>query len=838
MVKSLPKIILVLTLIFSSFLMFNTVNNGTSNNDYTQEISFRSSNKLIDNDLLISEFKTTPYEPSFGSKAARTGAQSFVVLLVHFSDYVTPRWTPAEHEDIMQTIDDYWFNATNDLMWIDWAVEGWYDLGNNLAHYAHLTAGGSLDLDVNWNTIATEAVALADGDVDFSAFDNIIIMLSNVWWRGVSTLGTKIAINTAEGSFNREATLVAERDGDTEEAVWGRVAHEMGHCFLLQHTHGNSAVKNYASHYSLMARAYPSACNIYTQLIDNHAGWFDAPTNEEVIAAGQSLSFQVRPRHLDTTLDVQALKVPFSATKYYRVEVIEQKSEDAWLPDEGVLIYLVDEGDPTNDQCTDMDSTPLSTDPDYLDCLYDVGQTFTDATNDITISIDSFSFDGYGITVTNDAGGTIDLMINEWGDPPGSPGPYESIDIYIDNPVNGWDWYRYNDGNGHNPVGNGDDPLLNHENRLYAKIHNIGDTDASDVIVKFYENTPIGAGASGSWTLIDTLTGLYVTKGTTQDVFVPWTPTYAVSPTDTGILDMHSCVRVVIDSHPLEDTWGNNDAQENIDFFEVTTGTPMLELMYPAATYGAVSKEFTIVNPWKETKEIHINVLGVTGGWTVTGNGIGEFHTFSSNEAKVFNIQITPNPDARITDSVQADLVASTNVMYENENGTFDGDMHLTPFGGVSFSATIMYRSTLNIDATIRDENNFLIKGELNFLDSIPQQSLPEADGDRMVYLLVEEVNTGDISDATVVVDPYGDFQLEVIGKPGLFAINAYYAGTGIITSSASVTLMVDLNASSVWTSTTTFGGFIPGFTFIIAITGILPICVIVIVKRKRKLAT
>ncbi|MHA1245312.1 MAG: hypothetical protein ACTSP7_12175 [Candidatus Heimdallarchaeota archaeon] len=662
MVKSLVKITIIITLIFSSFLIYNNANYTTSIYNTQQEINFGNSSTIIDDDIMISDFKVTPYEENIGSQAARTGPQSYVVLLVHFSDYTTPRWTKAEHEDIMQTIDDYWVNASNGLMSIDWAVEGWYDLGNNLAHYAHFSSG-SLVLDVNWHTIANEAVALADGDVDFAAFDNIIIMLSNVNWRGVSTLGTKIAINTAEGSFNREATLVAERDADTEQAVWGRVAHEMGHCFLLQHTHGNSATKNYASYYSLMARAYPSACNIYTMLIDNHAGWFDAPTNQEVIASGQSLQYHVRPRHLDYTLDIQALKIPLSATKYYRVEVCEQESEDAWLPDEGVLIYLVDEGDPTNDQCTDEDSTPGSTvnPPDYFDCLYDVGQTFTDVANDITITIDDFSFDGYDITVTNDAGGTVDLMINEWGDPPGSPGPYESIDIYIDNPVNGWGWFRYNDGDGHNPVGNGDDPLLNHENRLYAKINNIGDADANDVTVKFYENTPIGAGASGTWNLIDTITGLYVVKGTTQDVYVPWTPTHTVSPTDTGIMDMHSCVKVVIENHILEDNTGNNDAQENIDFFEIASGSPMPGMIYADATYGTVSKEFTIVNPWKETKEIHINVLGVTNDWIVTGNGIGEFHTFGPNEAKVFNIEITPGPDARITDSVQADLVASTN---------------------------------------------------------------------------------------------------------------------------------------------------------------------------------
>ncbi len=839
MKKSLPKIIMVLTLIFSSFLMFNTVNNTISYNNSIQEISFSSPNKIVQNDMLISDFKVTPIEKDFETQSARTGPQSYIVLLCYFSDYATPRWTKAEHEDIMQTIDDYWVNATRGLMSIDWAVEGWYDLGNNLAHYAHLD-DGALDLDVNWHDIVDDAVALADPDVNFAAYDNIIIMLSTVWWRGVSTLGTKVAIDTDEGSFNREATLVSERDPEDIEEVWGRVCHEMGHCFLLRHTHGSGGTtqKNYASYYSLMARAYPSACSVYTQVIDDYAGWFDQAINQVVIAGGGGGSYHVRPRHLDAVGgDILALKVEISSTKYYRVEVCEQKSEDAWLPDEGVLIYLVDEGANDNDECSDMDSTPGSDANavvDLQDCLYDVGQTFTDAGNGITISIDDFSFDGYDITVTNSAGGTPDLMINEWGDPPGYPGPWESIDIYVDSPINGWGWFRHNDGDGHNPVGNGDDPLLNYENRLYAKISNIGDADASGVEVKFYENTPIGAGASGTWSLIDTVTGLTIVKGTTQEVYVDWTPEYDVEPTDTGIMDMHSCVKVVITNHILEDNTGNNDAQENIDFFEVTAGgAPVPILFNPEAVYGPVSKEFTVVNPWKETKEIHINILGVTEGWNVTGNGIGEFHTFGPNEAKAFNIEITPGPNARPTDTIQADLVASTNVIYDSDDNTFVGDMHLTPFGGVTLTATIMYRSSLNIDATIRDENFFTIIGELSYLEDVPQQYMPQAEGDRTVFLIIKETITGERTDANVVTDPYGDFQLEVSGKTGIYAINAYYAGTGYITCSASVTLMVDLNATSVWTSTR--AGLFPGFTFYITLSGIVSLCVVIVLARKRK---
>jgi len=159
--------------------------------------------------------------------------------------------------------------------------------------------------------------------------------------------------------------------------------------------------------------------------------------------------------------------------------------------------------------------------------------------------------------------------------------------------------------------------------------------------------------------------------------------------------------------------------------------------------------------------------------------------------------------------------------------------MHLTPFGGVTLTATIMYRSYLNIDAAIRNENTFNILGQLSYLEDVPQQHLPQAEGDRTVYIIVEEVNTGEKAATTVESDSYGDFELEATGKTGLFAINAYFTGTGFVTSAASVTLMVDLNESKVWTSTTT--NLFPGFTFYIAISGLLPIGVFAIVKRKRK---
>lgn len=58
--KSLPKIIMIIVLIFSSFLMFNNVSYTTSANNTDQEISFSSPNKIIDNELVMTDFQVTP----------------------------------------------------------------------------------------------------------------------------------------------------------------------------------------------------------------------------------------------------------------------------------------------------------------------------------------------------------------------------------------------------------------------------------------------------------------------------------------------------------------------------------------------------------------------------------------------------------------------------------------------------------------------------------------------------------------------------------------------------------------------------------------------------------
>ena len=75
-------------------------------------------------------------------------------------------------------------------------------------------------------------------------------------------------------------------------------------------------------------------------------------------------------------------------------------------------------------------------------------------------------------------------MITPWGAP-----PYSTPDIWLDSERNGWDVYRYTDGAG-NPTGQGDDAWVNHDNRVYVRVHNLGPGLATDVRVQVYINSP------------------------------------------------------------------------------------------------------------------------------------------------------------------------------------------------------------------------------------------------------------------------------------------------------------------------------------------------------------
>ena len=109
----------------------------------------------------------------------------------------------------------------------------------------------------------------------------------------------------------------------------------------------------------------------------------------------------------------------------------------------------------------------------------------------------------YSISVRRDAMPRPDVMIRPWLSPPLNT--WETTDIWVDGSCNGYSPVTFMYG-AYTPPGdsaslgysNGDSPCANHENRVYARVRNIGNDSAANVVVHFQVTDPLGVGMNGS----------------------------------------------------------------------------------------------------------------------------------------------------------------------------------------------------------------------------------------------------------------------------------------------------------------------------------------------------
>ena len=240
----------------------------------------------------------------------------------------------------------------------------------------------------------------------------------------------------------------------------------------------------------------------------------------------------------------------------------------------------------------------------------------------------------------------VDCYIQPWGAP-----PYQTPDIWTDN-----------NGNGIQECG---EPSLGISNRLWARIHNIGTTTATNVLVKFYyapysigyphtHFKQIGAPVSipmpitgGTSIVIETAWDL---SNLSEDNGGLWP--YPIASFD------HFCVRVVIDC-AADVNPGNNAAQNNF------TAVPCSECGF----------NFIIVNPTEEQVSASLITSDLPKGWSmsITAPGIKNIHEFglAPHETKLAKLRLFhPEDQDKMNRDVDVGL-------------TLDGDL----VGGVTFRA-------------------------------------------------------------------------------------------------------------------------------------------------------
>lgn len=551
-----------------------------------------------------------------------TGPQGVIVMRVYFNDYAaTTRYTLAQVEGMFTDLDKLWQNISYGDMSIDYQVTDLYQLPENRDAYIDdggdvgtcaETSGGDLSCGEKFWNVLRDAIDNAPGTLDWSDIQAVMVVMAETdatqFHRGQGSSSCNLHMGAGGPIANVGCAIFSENPTESDRQVWGRWAHEIGHAFQQA---GPAHPSNYNSEFELMDSNYPGQIGTYEkQSHVGYPGWMPedkyqtftpncsvGPDPCTGVGGGTAYLWAMEYDPLDKP-NKQAAIAYITDNLYYMISVRRRVNGDELnggfplgIPDEGVLIERVEQG---ASQVVTIQGNPTRND------LWHQLETYTNASDGIIIGVGKMvDADNYEVRIAYDQEMSFqpDVMLYPWTSPPGNT--WETTDIWVDSPVNGYGTYRYgiwNDLDG-NPVprGNGDDPALGLVNRLYARVRNIGGAPASDVVVNFEITDPPGLGIAGAlgWAPLGEVKSATfpdlanIDPGEFVDVYLEWTPNFAppADGTDAGSFAYHTCLRVTLDHVVNETVFGNQDGdmeQENIFYFEVPESTD------PAPAYDAL----------------------------------------------------------------------------------------------------------------------------------------------------------------------------------------------------------------------------------------------------------
>ena len=493
----------------------------------------------------------------------------------------TRRANPQEWADILNTqVNSFYLSATYGLTSFRFEVpagldpDGWIDMP-----WEHGTEFFGVS-DV------AEVLAVADAQgADLTGFDRVLVIGNSPTFFGQAptyfvpyqvSLGVETTINE-DGIEKRvrfmHPSIVWEWDGgvdaNTYDPVTHVVAHELGHGLGLKTHYGSDVWLDYTTSkaadlgiFSVMAandRQPPShflgwskkdrswlPANRVVRLIEPNVG--DRPTTvllaplEETPAAA----------NVAQLIELPTLGGPEARWRGFTIEYRDLALSNHGSALSGVLLTDIEAGSGRDSSVAQiLDARPTRR-------LFENGDVFEDPANGIRVEVGEFAGGLQRVhIVRSHVARPVDLAIAPWDD------TYQTPDIWIDSPANQFGVFKYADSWGY-PVGNGDDPWLDHTNRIQFRVHNRGDFAAANVEVDVHVSRPPTAGGKKSFAYQGTVRLSSIGARSAAIGSVNWIPTDGT----------HTCVLAEIKRHSDGDVDTNNSAQENIVSFDVTQSSP------------------------------------------------------------------------------------------------------------------------------------------------------------------------------------------------------------------------------------------------------------------------
>jgi hypothetical protein len=685
----------------------------------------------------------------------------YIVMRVDFQDSGTtpPRYSRQQVEQQLANVTSLFLQNSNNTMRVEFVVTDIFRLPKNQAAYSS-TLSMETTLQDALASAPAAVTALWANDVHA-----IVVVLSQKWDPGGSYYLTRNVGAGGNPIFVGNA-VVGENPGDTDRQVWGRWAHEVGHNLQSGAAAADTPLQvgigghpsGYQSDFDLMDANYPGRIGAVSIQPDNqfrNVLSISPPRRQPWLSPGK---YQTFTRALgggnaaiwaieydqNAQPNVQAARVEIAPQVYYMVSVRRRVRGDdlndtrapQGIPDEGVLIERVDEV--TNPHAISKvigrNKGPTCSTASN-DCnrreLWKAGDTFR-APNEVTIEVTrKVDDDNYLVRVIyNDVGAQPDVMIKPWVSPPGNT--WETTDIWVDSPVNGFGVFRYgmwDDGNGQMvPIGNGDDPAVGLTNRVYARIRNIGNAIASNVVATFEVTDPLGMGITGpaGWVLIGKADATTVPQlasipaGGTVDVYVDWKPTFTLTPAQlaAGVFYFHSCLRLRMNAVPGETVLANQDGdreQENISYFQVPTKGTKSHKQSVSIRNDDLTHKKNLILGYRLTVP-----RNASNDWRVQlNNGVTDV-TLAPGELREIPVEIIRGPSAnRPGQRYSVDVFGLSHHELVNDLNKTDLHNEFRYTGGARIDALIVVPTRLSCKASVTSPGLLSVVGRLGFAERV-----------------------------------------------------------------------------------------------------------------------
>jgi hypothetical protein len=484
---------------------------------------------------------------------------------------------------------------------------------------------------------------------------------------------------------------------------------------------------NYQSDFEEMDAEYPGQTGVFFKQAGKAFPDWLPPTKYKTVSppAGGSAGLLVEERPPATDPDFQALKagLTFGGQQiYYLISARRQILGDDLatthgpngIPDEGVLIErVVEGGNPAlADPCGGTSTCPRWVEvrgnggPDKL---WHAGDVYKNSSDGIFIYVrQKPDADHYLVDVAYaEKAGQPDVGLNSWLEPPSNS--YETTDIWVDSPVNGFGTYRYGSWpdlmGGMVPRGNGDDPAVNVANRLYARVRNFGGTPVANAVVHFDVTNPLGLGINGSngFVQIGTVTSAQfpglasIPAGGFVDVYINWTPNVTLTPAQiqAGHFAFHSCVRARVDHAAAETFFANQDGdgqQENIDYFDAGSSSS------PGAPGAANADVIKLRNDSpSSSKQFVLSIYreSLPPSWIATINNGNPVVTLGPGQEKNIPFKVKQTKPEPVGTTHTLRIYASSRVTFHHFGNPADAHTGFLTLGGVQVKVAVLRKPKL-----------------------------------------------------------------------------------------------------------------------------------------------